>query len=151
MDRVKEIVPLYGCIRIKMWNRQGDIVHHKVIKNAIANVGKDSILKRLGNLSGGGYFDDIGVGDSTAVFDASHTDLQAATNKLWKQITNANVVYVRPTLTLPVTFDFSEANFTWNEFGIRDDSDNLVARQVDASPLTKTNSLAAIAQWEFSL
>lgn len=66
----------------------------------------------------------IGVGDSTTVASASHTDLQAATNKLRKGMgagfpshtdgtgSAANTIRFRS------TFDTTEANFAWNEAGI---------------------------------
>jgi hypothetical protein len=59
----------------------------------------------------------IGVGDSTTVFSAAHTDLQAATNKFRKIVDSA------PTggsnvLTLVATFATGEANFAWQEWGV---------------------------------
>ena len=52
-----EIIPLNGHVRIRAWEKQPDgteiVVKDDTIKNLIVNVGKDSILKYLGNVSGG--------------------------------------------------------------------------------------------------
>ena len=108
-------------------------------------------LKFLGNKSGGGYADDIGVGDSTTAAAVGQTDLQGTA--VWKTIVTADRVFITPTLYLSVEFGYSEANFTWNELGIRDNQGTPVlwARQIDASPLAKTSSKRAIVEWQLSL
>ena len=152
-----QVVPLDGHIHLKVWEKQEDgtekLVRDTVTKNLIVNVGKDSILKYLGNMSGGGYGNEIGVGDSTTAAAVGQTDLQASSNKLWKTISTADRVYVRPTLYLSVDIGYSEANFTWNEIGLRDNQGTpiLWARQVDGSPLIKTSSKRAIVEWQLSL
>lgn len=153
----KEIVPLNGHVHIKVYEKQADgsekLVRDTLNKNLVVNVGKDSILKYLGNITGGGYGNQIGVGDSTTAAAAGQTDLQASGNKLWKTIASSERVYVRPTLYLSADFGYSEANFTWNEIGIRDNQGTPVmwARQVDSSPLVKTSSKRAIVEWQLSL
>jgi len=150
-----EIVPLNGHVRIRAWEKQDDgtelLVKDVTIKNLIVDSGKDSILKYLGNLSGGYYLQQIGVGDSTTAAGLSQTDLQAVTNKYWKNISSDGRVYVNPTLYISADFGYSEANFTWNEIGLRDNNNALVARQVDASPLVKTSSKRAIVEWQLTL
>ena len=153
----KEIVPLNGHVHIKVYEKQADgsekLVRDTLNKNLVVNVGKDSILKYIGNITGGGYGNQIGVGDSTTAAAAGQTDLQATGNKLWKTIASSERVYVRPTLFLSADFGYSEANFTWNEIGIRDNQGSpiLWARQVDSSPLVKTSSKRAIVEWQLSL
>ena len=129
------------------------MIKDDTIKNLVVTVGKDAILKFLGNKSGGGYADDIGVGDSTTAAAVGQTDLQASSNVLWKTIVTADRVFVTPTLYLSVDFGYSEANFTWHELGIRDNQGTpiLWARQIDASPLTKTSSKRAIVEWQLSM
>mgnify|MGYP001347774465 CR=1 FL=1 len=152
-----EIIPLNGHVRIRAWEKQPDgteiVVKDDTIKNLIVNVGKDSILKYLGNVSGGGYANSIGVGDSTTAAAAADTDLQASSNKLWKTVASDERVYIRPTLYINADFGYSEANFTWNELGIRDSQGTplLWARQIDSSPLVKTSSKRAIVEWQLSL
>ena len=153
----KEIVPLNGHVHIKVYEKQADgsekLVRDTLNKNLVVNVGKDSILKYLGNITGGGYANSIGVGDATTAAGASQTDLQASSNKLWKTIGTTERVYIRPTLYVNCDFGYSEANFTWNEIGIRDNQGTPVmwARQIDSSPLVKTSSKRAIVEWQLSL
>ena len=152
-----EVVPLNGHVHIKVWEKQADgsekLVRDTINKNLVVNVGKDSILKYLGNITGGGYGNAIGVGDSTSAVAAGQTDLQASSNKYWKTIASSERVYVRPTLFLSADFGYSEVNFTWNELGLRDNQGSPVmwARQVDSSPLVKTSSKRAIVEWQLSL
>ena len=149
------IIPLNGHLRIKAWEKQADgtekLIKDDLIKNLIVDVGKDSLMKRLGNMTGGGYITSIGVGDSTTAAASGQTDLQASSNKTFKTIASGDKVYTRPTLFLSVDFGYSEANYTWNEIGLRDNNSVLLARQVDASPLGKTSSKRAIVEWQLSL
>ena len=153
----KEIVPLNGHVHIKVYEKQADgsekLIRDTLNKNLVVNVGKDSILKYIGNITGGGYGNQIGVGDSTTAAALGQTDLQASSNKLWKTISSSDRVYVRPTLYLSADFGYSEANFTWNEIGIRDNQGSplMWARQIDSSPLVKTSSKRAIVEWQLSL
>ena len=152
---VSNVIALNGHLRIRAWEKQADgtekLVKDDTIKNLIVDVGKDSIMKRLGNMTGGGYAENIGVGDSTTAAAAGQTDLQASSNKTYKTIAGADYVYTRPTLFVSVDFGYSEANYTWNEICLRDNNDVLLARQVDASPLGKTTSKRAIVEWQLSI
>jgi hypothetical protein len=149
------IVPLNGHVRIRAWEKQPDgtekEVYDKTIKNLVVDAGKVSILKYIGNLSGGGYTNQIGVGDSTTAAGASQTDLQASTNKYWKSIATADRVLLGTTLYLSVDFGYSEGNYTWNELGLRDNNSVMYARQIDGSPFVKTSSKRAIVEWQLSL
>ena len=60
----------------------------------------------------------IGVGDSSAAFTASQTDLQASTNKLRKAMEAAYPTRAGNTLTFRSIFGTSEGNFAWNEWGV---------------------------------
>ena len=149
------VIALNGHLRIRAWEKQADgtekLVKDDLIKNLIVDVGKDSIMKRIGNMTGGGYAENIGVGDSTTAAAAGQTDLQASSNKTYKTIASSDYVYTRPTLFISVDFGYSEANYTWNEVALRDNNDVLLARQVDASPLAKTTSKRAIVEWQLSI
>ena len=149
------IIPFKGHLRIRAWEKQKDgtekLVKDDLIKNLIVNVGKDSLMKRLGNMTGGGYITSIGVGDSTTAAASGQTDLQASSNKTYKTIVSSDYVYTRPTLFLSVDFGYSEANYTWNEIGLRDNNSVLIARQVDASPLVKSTTKRAIVEWQLSV
>ena len=153
----RETTPLNGHVHIKAWEKQADgsekLIKDDIIKNLIVTVGKDAILRYISNITGGGYADDIGVGDSTTAAAVGQTDLQASSNVLWKTIVTADRVFLTPTLYLSVEFGYSEANFTWNEMGLRDSQGTpiLWARQIDASPLVKTSSKRAIVEWQLSM
>jgi len=149
------IIALNGHLRIRAWEKQADgtekLVKDDLIKNLIVDVGKDAVMKRLGNMTGGGYVTTIGVGDSTTAAAVGQTDLQASSNKTFKTIQSGDYVYTRPTLFISVDFGYSEANYTWNEVGLKDNNSVLIARQVDASPLVKTTSKRAIVEWQLSI
>ena len=149
------IIALNGHLRIRAWEKQADgtekLVKDDLIKNLIVDVGKDAVMKRLGNMTGGGYVTTIGVGDSTTAAASGQTDLQASSNKTFKTIQSGDYVYTRPTLFISVDFGYSEANYTWNEVGLKDNNSVLIARQVDSSPLVKTTSKRAIVEWQLSI
>lgn len=76
----------------------------------------------------------IGVGDSATAEAATQTDLQAATNKLFKGM---NVTYpIRTNQTVAWQSDFltGEANWAWNEWSIRNgaSSDKNMNRKVQS-------------------
>lgn len=146
-----------GKVRIRAWEKQEDgsekLIKDTVSDNLLVTTGKESILKYLGNITGGGYFNSIGTGDSTTAASVAQTDLQATTNKLWKTISTDDRVFVTGTLYVSADFGYSEANWTWNEIGLRDNQSSplLVARVIDSSPLVKTSSKRAIVEWQVSV
>ena len=149
------LVPLNGHVKIRAWEKQADgteiEVYNKTIKNLIVDAGKVSILKYIGNISGGGYATQIGVGDSTAAASAAQTDLQASSNKYWKTISSTDRILLTTTLYLSVDFGYTEGNYTWNELGLRDNNNVMYARQIDSTPFVKTSSKRAIVEWQLSL
>jgi hypothetical protein len=66
----------------------------------------------------------LGVGDSTTAAAATHTDLQAATNKLRKAMDATYPTHTdgtgsgAATITFKSTFASADANFAWQEWGI---------------------------------
>ena len=155
-----ETIALKGKVHIKAWEKQPDgtekVVKDDTFKNLMVTVGKDAILQYIGykNILTLGYAKSIGVGDSTTAAAVGQTDLQASSNKVWKDITDSTGrVFISPTLFLSVDFGYSEAIWTWNELGLRDaqGSPVLWARQVDSSPLVKTSSKRAIVEWQLTI
>lgn len=61
----------------------------------------------------------IGVGDSSTAEAATQTDLQAATNKLFKAMNATFPSRASQTVTWQSDFTTSEANYVWNEWSIR--------------------------------
>jgi hypothetical protein len=60
----------------------------------------------------------LGVGDSTAVFAKTQTDLQAAVNKLRKTMEATYPQRATNVLTFRSLFGTTEANFAWQEWGV---------------------------------
>jgi hypothetical protein len=60
----------------------------------------------------------LGVGDSTTAFSATHTDLQAASNKLRKAMDATYPTRAANVLTFRSTFATGDANFAWQEWGV---------------------------------
>lgn len=60
----------------------------------------------------------LGVGDSNTAEAATQTDLQAATNKLYKAVSASYPSISNQTATWRAAFGGSEANFAWNEFTV---------------------------------
>jgi len=59
----------------------------------------------------------IGVGDSDLAFDLEQTDLQG-TNKLRKPMDAGYPIVNGNSVTYRSTFDTTEANFEWKEYGV---------------------------------
>ena len=62
---------------------------------------------------------EIGVGDSTTAAAATQTDLQAATNKLFKAMVATYPQRTNQTVDFRSDFTTAEANFAWEEWGVR--------------------------------
>ena len=90
----------------------------------------------------------IGVGDSSIVFGASQTDLQASTNKLRKAMEAAYPTRASNALTFRSIFGTSEANFAWNEWGVFNTaSAGTMLNRIVASLGTKTSAQS----WQFTV
>lgn len=162
----KEDIGLHGSVHMTVWEKTpcgGEKKIRDTTKhNLIVNVGKDTLLKRIGgaSLTGFGETSAIGAGSSATVAAAGDTDLLGAC-KLWKDIPTTCKVYVRPTLFVSVDFGYTCANFTWNELGLADCQgcplnapvcgSLLIARQVDCTPLVKTSTKRAIIEWQLTI
>lgn len=62
---------------------------------------------------------EIGVGDSTTAEAATQTDLQAATNKLFKAMVATYPQRTNQTVDFRSDFTSAEANYAWQEWSIR--------------------------------
>lgn len=84
----------------------------------LTNVGRDELAKAIVGdpitpWGAGAY---VGVGDSTAVFAATQTDLQGT--KFRKPMNGGFPQRSVNTLTYEATFSESEANYAWAEWGV---------------------------------
>ena len=146
-----------GKIRIRAWEKQEDgseiLIKDSVRENLLVTVGITSIEKYLGNITGGGYFNGIGVGDSTQAAAVGDTDLVASSNKTWYTIASGDRTVISNVLYVSVDIGYSQSNFTWNEIGLRDNQGTpvLIARVIDSSPLVKTTAKRAIVEWQITV
>ena len=62
---------------------------------------------------------EIGVGDSTTAEAATQTDLQAATNKLFKAMVATYPQRTNQTVDFRSDFTSAEANYAWQEWSVR--------------------------------
>jgi hypothetical protein len=88
---------------------------------ALTNAGRDHIAQDLvgeavTEFNNAGAH--LGVGDSTAAFAATQTDLQAATNKLRKAMEATYPTRATNVLTFRSLFGTGDANFAWQEWGV---------------------------------
>lgn len=86
----------------------------------------------------------LGVGDSSTAFSASHTDLQAASNKHREAMDATYPQQSTNVLTFKSTFETGDANFAWNEWGVfnASTSGDMLTRKVESLG-TKTSA----AEW----
>jgi len=93
--------------------------------NCLLNTGIDEIWDMVtGAVSGADHIFDnshaqIGVGDSATAAQSSQTDLQAATNKTYKGMESGYPTSASQKVTLKASFGDAEANFTWNEWVVK--------------------------------
>jgi hypothetical protein len=60
----------------------------------------------------------LGVGDSNAAENATHTGLQAATNKLWKAMDATYPQRTNQMCDWRATFGSADANYAWEEYTV---------------------------------
>lgn len=119
---------------------------------AIINAGKPKILKRIANLSGGSYVNQIGISDDATAVAATDIDIGAGPNKLWLTIVPADGLNVSSsTLYASVTVGYSSGNWTINKIGIRDVDNDMWFAKIDTTPTTKTSANAALIEYQLSL
>jgi len=61
----------------------------------------------------------IGVGDSNTAANAAQTDLQAATNKIYKGMDSGYPTSTSQKATFKASFGASDANYAWNEWVVK--------------------------------
>ena len=87
----------------------------------LTDSGRDLISNLLVGTSAAAFVNSsarIGVGDSAAAFSSSQTDLLASSNKIRKGMDPGFPTITGNALTFRATFNTSEANFAWQEWGV---------------------------------
>lgn len=114
--------------------------------NILLNNGITAMLQLLAT-SGATQFNNanayLGVGDSTTAEVATQTALQATTNKLFKAMDSTYPQVSAQTVTFQSTYQGSEANFAWNEFGVANSSAGtvLLNRKVSSQGQKQTSQI----------
>lgn len=90
--------------------------------NSLLNEGITRMLQLL--IGGGGtpYSNanaELGVGDSSAVVSPTQTNLQGGANIVWGAMDTGYPTITAQTVSFKATFNDADANFAWNEWGIR--------------------------------
>jgi hypothetical protein len=104
---------------------------------ALTNAGRNFIAAAIMNSGPPTFFTNsnayLGVGDSTTAFNASHTDLQASSNKLRKAMEASYPQLATNVLTFRSLFGTSDANFSWQEWAIfnASSSGTMLCRKVE--------------------
>lgn len=129
MSEQHESARWHCTTEVKKFDENGDLYDTVVVEENLVMYGGVSIIWQALIGAAPTYFNNanaaIGVGDSTTAALATHTDLQATTNKLRKAMdatypqqtdgtgsaTNAQIVFRS-------TFGSAEANYAWNEWGV---------------------------------
>lgn len=89
----------------------------------------------------------LGVGDSSAAFASTQTDLQAATNKLRKPMDATYPQRSGNVITWRATFGTTEANFAWNERGI---FNALAGGQMLSRKVVSLGAKTSSASWQLT-
>lgn len=139
----KEAIDLFGMPQLTTFQH-----------NLLLNEGINELFTIICSASSGTKFDNtnayIGVGDSSTAESASHTGLQASTNKLYVAMDGSYPTYgTSQKATWRSTYTSANGNFAWNEFtvanGNSDSADNL-NRKVSSQGTKQSGQT-----WEISL
>lgn len=106
--------------------------------NLLLNEGIQALLDLLCGLGSPTTYSNanaqLGVGDSSTAESATQTDLQASTNKTWKAMESGYPSRSNQTVTFRSVFGSSDANYSWQEFSVRNGAtaDKNLNRKVSA-------------------
>lgn len=112
---------------------------------ALTDAGRNIIAQFIINSGSPQVFDNanayLGVGDSTTVFAAGQTDLQAASNKVRQGMEATYPSLATNVITARSLFGTGSANFAWEEWGFFNASSagTMLSRKVEALG-TKTSA-----------
>jgi hypothetical protein len=87
----------------------------------------------------------IGMGDNSTAFAAAQTGLQAPTNFFWQYPDTGYPFVSNAVLNVQATIGAGNANFAWNEMGLRLFGDLVGINRVVASQGTKTSASIWVA------
>ncbi|MBA7479141.1 hypothetical protein ES707_14572 [subsurface metagenome] len=94
---------------------------------------------------------EIGIGDSNTAADPTQTDLQAVTNKTWKAMAATYPQVSNQKVTFQAEFGSTDANYAWEECGVRQTEANVLMNRIVATKDTKTEGEVWTAKLEITL
>ncbi|MCD6453570.1 MAG: hypothetical protein J7K77_04725 [Dehalococcoidales bacterium] len=113
--------------------------------NCLLNSGIDEMWDLItGVVSGADHIYDnphaqIGVGDSSTAAEATQTDLQAATNKTYKGMEANYPTSTSQQATFKASFGSDDANYTWNEWVVKQSTSSICLNRKVENLGTKTS------------
>jgi len=152
---LKESIKLKGHWILEKFDKDGNFIGRSEWDNLFLNSGINEIWKLVcGN--GGSAFTNalatIGVGDSTTAESATQTDLQAVTNKTYKAMdTSYPTSGTDQKATFKATFGSADANYSWQEFVIKNSSSSICLNRKVSDQGTKASGQTWTLTVELSL
>jgi hypothetical protein len=134
---------LRGLWRIEKYDENGNLIETSEFENLFLNSGINEIWKLVTGNGGTAFTNStaqIGVGDSTATESATQTDLQATTNKTYKGMDSGYPTSgTGQQAVFKATFSGSDANYSWNEFVIKNSTSGICLNRKVSNQGTKAS------------
>ena len=153
--KVKEGLKLKGHWIIERFDEDGKLIGKSEFDNVFLNSGINEIWKLVCGNAGTAFTNvltTIGVGDSTTAEDPAQTDLQAVTNKTYKGM---EATYPTSGTLQKATFQSSfgsdDANYSWQEFVIKNSSSSICLNRKVSNQGTKVSGQTWVLTVELSL
>jgi len=153
--KVKEGLKLKGHWTIERFDEDGKLIGKSEFDNVFLNSGINEIWKLVCGNAGTAFTNalaTIGVGDSTTAEDSAQTDLQAVTNKTYKGM---EATYPTSGTSQKATFQSSfgsdDANYSWQEFVIKNSSSSICLNRKVSNQGTKVSGQTWVLTVELSL
>lgn len=162
MEIIREYVKQRGIFRLEIfegektrepWLKPIDVIE---FPNLLTNTGGalvEDLLMGAGGTAFNNANSNIGSGDSATAVNATHTDLQAASNKLRKGMVATFPSRAGQIITFQSSFTTSEANWQWNEMGVfnANAAGTMLCRALVSNPFTKTSALSITATYTWTV
>jgi len=141
--KVKDGLKLRGLWRIEKYDENGNLIETSEFENLFLNSGINEIWKLVTGNGGTAFTNataQIGVGDSTTAESATQTDLQATTNKTYKGMDSGYPTSgTGQQAVFKATFGGSDANYSWNEFVIKNATSGICLNRKVSNQGTKAS------------
>ena len=153
--KVKEGLKLKGHWTIERFNEDGKLIGKSEFDNVFLNSGINEIWKLVCGNAGTAFTNalaTIGVGDSTTAEDPAQTDLQAVTNKTYKGMEASYPTSgTSQKATFQSSFGSADANYSWQEFVIKNSSSLICLNRKVSNQGTKVSGQTWVLTVELSL